>query len=264
MLSRNPTVEKYTLRYAVGTVTGAIIILLGGYLHCPAILNKLCSCFKENGFVGIAGILLLGFAFSFIASCPLYVMHLNRSLLNIKMPYGEASENNIKCCKNFVFIDIIYFTVILMISSSIFIIFDNEVLIQFILLSAFIFIALYCSYLAFRCPQKIFDYYGRLCNSKSKGSDDPSKKFITEITDSYQGLRENGNAFAIIVMQVFLYFSWSAIDSLLNAWGVHDIRDKIPVYLGFAAIWVLPGWFGMLTAHKMEAHFMNRETPPER
>jgi hypothetical protein len=260
MLSNNPTVEKYTLRYAVGTVTGSIIILLGSYVNSPDEIDEFCDFFKENGFVAITGILLLGFAYSFIASCPLYVIHLNRFLLDSKIAYRDSCGKNPECCKNSIFQDMIILIVFTTITCSLFIVSNYKIfIINVTILNVIILISLFYSYMAFRCPQKVIDYYNKLCTIRSRRVDKEQTKFIAEISDSYKGLRENGNAFAIIVMQVLLYFSWNALDSLLNTWSMDD---KIPIYLGLVAIWVLPGWFGMLAAHKIEADFMHSKPSP--
>ena len=74
MFNKNMWIEKYTLRYGVGTITGALII----YFQFG----------KEQGLQDLTWqkfpvLLLSGFAFSFIASAPLFVFHVCRGIKKV-------------------------------------------------------------------------------------------------------------------------------------------------------------------------------------
>lgn len=138
----------YFLRYAAPSVIGAyavMILIEGGvlcYLRLPCQIN-LTSLDAHTGVM----LLVLGFAYCYIASAPILLLHALRGMFSGR----------------------------------------------------------------WRCS-RIAAFYRRLASARSRGSSDSSgnKNKVSEYVESYRHLREHGNAFLIILLEIVLalLISW--------------------------------------------------------
>lgn len=79
--------EYYLVRYFVGTVIGAVImVLLTGKSGAPyaGFLATLVD-FKESAFLGVSLVAALGFAFCYISSSPVLTFHTTRAHLQLSV-----------------------------------------------------------------------------------------------------------------------------------------------------------------------------------
>jgi len=228
--------EFYFVRYAMGTVTGAIVF----FFLCLAnpVLKPLLFG-TDSGTLDGARLALLasyGLAYCYIASAPILVFHVGRYRLDTTEPTTNLCQQllplvGIPLAATAIF----YFTQMI----------GNESWLFLTSVFAFGMTLLWPQYViiwrAIFGRKKLFDFYQKLANKRSKAT--PGG-----IVDSYKHMREHGNSFAIVLMEIVLAVFLYAVGSfeVQSSGGVASINNSILPYVLVVILWVLPAalvWF---------------------
>lgn len=202
--------EFYFVRYFVGTAIGAIVVLFLATSNSPvfvtqgevaSILKSLKPANFESGYIAVLA--TVGLAFCYIASSPVLVLHATRgSLLKIR------TSCNVRLI-------IIFSVIVLTLSSA-----QSYVLwlalrikgdpwashdfyagTAFLFFVSFIFAGqLFLLWLSFSGREKnAFEYYDHLVKKRAA-----TQGAGQEYMESYRHLREHGNAFFIVLLELLL------------------------------------------------------------
>ena len=240
----------YFLRYFVGTIIGAIIVAFcaKNWLNLPIPLQNYFLS-KDNGDKSELGgstitvLLILGFAYCYIASAPGTVFHAVRGLF-----WEKKEKTKDETPKKFPFwpfpLASIAFAIIFVLFCFPCSCFCHRFWITFRLvpcISVLIFQWLLI-FFAFFGHKQIKTFYDELTKRREKGlvkKDDKGNK-VSEYVESYRHLREHGNAFEI----VFLELALAGTLSLLHGCFLYS----------FIAIWILPAALCWVVGTRLEFH----------
>lgn len=230
--------EFYALRYSVGAVLGALIIFL--LVKKNNSLSELI--FLKPGepidIIQVGIFLGLGLVYSYLSSAPILVLHAGRFLIP-KQPRSIFSSSGTPT--------VAYFAFNLALSISFFFIspipseFKPWFSLVFFLASTILTGQII---IIFKCQSqrsKLFLFYKNLATNRSyaKGG----------IVDSYRHLREHGNAFGIVFLEIILalfMFASTMYMTLSNSAkppGIFELSATLAVVL---LIWITPAilvWF---------------------
>lgn len=228
--------ENYYVRYFVGTVIGAAaIVFLNEFSSSPLhgrILPSLKD-FKDTGAMNLAAIAALGFAYCYIASAPVLAIHAIR---------GQVDLVSMKI-KWWFWIVTIFLVVLLCIGLAHVVPFQwhtqSFLSLVFFSLVVGVQIALIVAAHTNRFA-RVADFYWKLTDARSKDS-----LHVHEYVESYRHLREHGNAFAIIILELGLATVLVSVPS--PSWLVL-----------FLTIWVLPASYCWLIGTLLEARLTHR------
>jgi hypothetical protein len=187
--------EYYAVRYFIGTVIGAIAVVVFGEFSNLPINRELfpaISNFKEADAQQLLVILALGLTYCYVASAPILALHALRG----EIDFGGFKKISSRFC--------------LFVASLIGVALAGSWLLTvkifsdrfFGMLAAYSVFALQISLLIFAfCGNftRVAEYYRRL--SVARATSDRAK---LEYIESYRHLREHGNAFAIVILEVCL------------------------------------------------------------
>ena len=238
MFNKNIWIEKYTLRYGVGTITGALIISFEVCMHA----------FHDMPWNIFVVLLLSGFAFSFIASAPLYVFHVCR---------GLKSE---RVCK-LVFLLLSITLLIINISSFKFsatisnkiINSSHLILFIFLLMNISIYFILIDAFILRK--NLIYDYFEKLSYARSSMSNQVNLP-KSQLIETYREIRENGNAFGIIFLQLVLYIVYCSIKDICGFSNQTQVEiSKLAPILCF---FIFPGWVAMYLGTRLEQSMVGK------
>lgn len=209
--------EFYFVRYAMGTVVGSLLVFSLFNMEGPSPSNEVYKLFFELGELldigdyGLFVLPILGLAYCYLASAPVLVLHASRSVLK-----GSDEESMMSYLAIFSVIAILVFYFIYSLS---------PLLGSIILLFVVVLIQASCIYISIK---KRTSHYKSLCKKRAE-VDNASKEYV----ESYKHLREHGNAFMIVIMEIVL---------AVILYGV-----KTPEHLLIAILaWVYPAayiWF---------------------
>lgn len=254
--------EFYLVRYAIGTVIGALCVYslierIGGnikskVLMIPPItehhLNVLAqTCIDAASSACIASLqlhqdlyslnlpqlLLLGvygIVFCYIASAPGLVVHAVRRQIRNSL-------------KNKMTIFILCIFISLFISILIINLFIDSQSITILTIGlgiVLIFAQLYLLTKEYLDSRNAFYFYARLHYSRTRQKISP---------ESYRHLREHGNAFFIVILEILFL---SASLSVFKLFGNH------PFWPALLILWILPGAFVYFLGHRIEAEMIER------
>lgn len=186
--------EFYSVRYFVGTVVGAAIVL---YLNAPGI-----TCLSQLLIPGVTDasglevqqlflLLAIGLAYCYISSAPILVLHATR---------GVFLRKNAKS-----YSWLFYLALVAILGISAWFYFNDVVSSQrvwaaCILFSLVMFLQLIPLGISFRKEgEDVHIYYTNLTKSRSKNNEE-TRQYI----ESYKHLREHGNAFFILLFEMVL------------------------------------------------------------
>lgn len=203
--------ENYVVRYFVGTVVGAgVVVFLNEYCASP-FKEILGPELKSISLKEVAILASIGFAFCYVASAPVLAAHGTRY-------YLRASEIRKKW--------IAWILVPLVASLASWYLLSSEK--AYSVVGAVIFglvvgaqIVLVATALLNRL-QDVSGFYWKLSTARSKGAPE-----VAEYVESYRHLREHGNAFSILIAELLLCLILVILPNKFFA---------IPVLL----IWMLP------------------------
>jgi hypothetical protein len=222
--------EFYLVRYLIGTIIGVLII---SYLIFQNdVLSKLIinqdststrfELLKDNYWVFI----LIGFAFCYISSAPILVLHTCRAYF--KDEKGGLNTKS-KCIAK-----IIYLFIFISLSISLF-------QVYFCWLPWFLFftIVIFQSILIIYSfsNQRVYDFYDSLTKSRKREKNKENSR--DNYIESYKHLREHGNAFSILITEFSLGFI------LINLESINQIITVL-------SLWILPAMYVWLIGTSLE------------
>lgn len=192
--------EYYFLRYFVGTVVGAVTIAFltkSGDSALNAVGLPQPKDFTDWGIKEITGLAALGFAFCYIASTPMLLLHTCRALFSVKVR---------RTVKTFATVSSIAIAVTYLGASLSLSIPRHGWYTLGILGFAVVFgLQLGLIFTAHFGRQAIIEFYWHLARARAK--DD---QFVGEYVESYRHLREHGNAVAIVILEFVLALAISS------------------------------------------------------
>jgi hypothetical protein len=233
--------EYYAVRYFVGTVVGAFIvaILINKY-SIPG--YELKFFFGKDGVNFAAGMSLTaaaGLAFCYIASAPILTLHATRASF-VPTVWGKG---NWPCL--FILFYLISVISILVATSS-YLAGCATLFIGFI-----IFIQLFLLFVTFIDFERTSTFYFDLCKIRSKATlkkDDPPTANSDYVT-AYRHLREHGNAFFILLLELILAFALYYLPA-----------DKAPFLApALLFVWILPACMSWLIGTFLELSLIREE-----
>lgn len=228
-------IDRYAIRYTVSTVVGTVVV--------AALVREYAGAeFKwtEVGKTEHTGILIaLGFTWCFVASAPIYALHATRSLF---VPQSKESTRN-----NWIGLGVLfglggllaYFFGWKLDSGW----FESITMAGFI--AAWLCQILAVFYALFQ-RDHIYSWHKALSLRRSG----PTNDFV----ESYRTLREFGNAYQIIVLEIALGLIVAGLfrAPATSAWFKTDPFSALGITL---AAWISPGYFAYGIAHRLEADF---------
>jgi hypothetical protein len=223
--------EYYFLRYFVGTVAGGIAIValtkFPGSIWYSAGLSTLTN-FSDLKIREISGLAGLGFAFCYIASAPMLLLHATRAhlgLVPLSFRTGFWVRTAIGIC--------ILFPIIAWWFSISW--FSYRGLSVLIFLSVVGFQVAQITAAHFDRFDSIGPFYKKLAEARAVGT--PS---VNEYVESYRHLREHGNAFSILVLEFVL---------ALVLYSSPRFRFAMLAIV----LWILPSFYSWLIGSFLEA-----------
>lgn len=239
--------EFYGIRYAQGTVLGAIIVyFLFSSNPFTIKLLFLPSIFSSFKVYHIALYAAYGLTYCYISSAPILVFHACRGYI-LKKTKIESNFLHI-----IVFMTVVYYFLIWLFHKNMLI---CNASINYISLSIFILncIVTYqiiiinnSSYDNFKC---INEYYDNLILERNKN-------YNYSYVESYKHLREHGNSFAIVIFEIYLAIILYTIISNTRASNYKSFAIHILIIL---FIWILPAAFVWFIGTKMEQHLIKNK-----
>ena len=297
--------ESYLVRYSIGTVVGAVLVyaLLDQFapdlktkaLMMPNITKDHISCLisacndnKDSsacmlklslmqdlyGF-NFSQLLLLGvygLAFCYIASVPVLVAHAIRRHYNLLSWGKERNSTSMK----FLVISFVF----ALVTALIFILNNNKpdnsadssARILLIAISVFVLVQIVILLREYRLKNESWYFYVYLNKARNHTNID---------LDSYRHLRENGNAFLIVVFEVILF---AGISAMFHIWPVSSVSAIPPICLPacqdcllqdtlttdatywsvlvLLVAWILPGAMVYFLGQRIEALMIEAENTP--
>lgn len=181
--------EFYFVRYFVGSIVGAAVILFLNATEASALYLKILpktyhlTDLTSNGLI-VLGVLGLGLCL--VASAPVLVMHATRGCISYK-------KRNVRQIAVFIFIvlPIVVFSLL----SQIFSVGESLAWIFIVFIFGLQSYMLVCSF--FDKSGKVFSYYREICVGRAENS-----ALKQEYIESYRHLREHGNSLLILFLRL--------------------------------------------------------------
>lgn len=224
----------------MGTIIGALIISFLNVDTCSPYLGKLTlgDNAKEVSFLGVGLVAALGFAFCYVASAPVLILHALRAHIRL----STLKKNWVSTA----------FLLIPLLAIGGFLMEDLFPLYIAAITSLIIGLQIMLILLALHTNFSIIElFYRQLATARSAvlpKKDEP----ITpggEYVTSYRHLREHGNAFAIVVLEGVLGAALYYLPSIKYA-------------IFFIGIWLLPATFAWVLGSVLESRFTSIRFPP--
>lgn len=217
--------EFYAVRYAMGTVVGAIVVFFLcketplSPLLLAADVKTLSPIDLSN--VQLALLATYGLVYCYIASAPVLVLHAGR----FRFAKGVETHNiwPIAAVVLIVSAVVVYVAVPTSLSTTEklrYRVVGSLVLTLFLIECAMVISALYRR-------SDLYNFYATLAGKREKAKGG--------ITDSYRHLREHGNSFFIVLLEILLGLFLVGINSLAGEPGI-----TLTAYLLILVLWVLP------------------------
>jgi hypothetical protein len=226
--------DVYIIRYAVGIVVGALCVYqLAGHFGADfASILFLKNIVDESGVIKWSTLVLLGiygFVYTYIASAPFLVLHAVRFLYSAK----DLSWN----CHYpwLIYTIIVFFSLALLAYMA-----GEPGCAGFLLVVGVGLLVIWQILLlrsAFSKKDEALVFYKKLYEARKNPTIDPS---------SYKHLREHGNAFSLVLANLFFFILIVAIHSLFG-------KDVIWLLL----LWILPAAGVYFLGHQIESGMLN-------
>ena len=233
--------EYYAVRYFVGTVIGAGIVAFLNEHPDSLYYGRLSlgdeSTKTEAKFLDIGVTAALGFAYCYIASAPVLTLHAARAHLRLSTLKAHW-VSHIICLS--IAIAAAVFAVWRVLPPRAAIAAGFVIGMQF----GLVLVAL-CTKFSI-----IEDFYRQLAGTRSKAmpiKDDPPSAGLEYVT-SYRHLREHGNAFMIVILEVILAYAIFCLPSMTYAFL-------------FVAAWLLPATFAWFLGTVLESRLVSVPLP---
>ncbi len=237
--------EFYAVRYGMGSVVGAVIFFF--LCNTNPILKPMLFGAEVGKIDGTLLVLLAGYglAYCYIASAPILVFHVGRFLLDIgknsKAPYWRVA---------LLLLPPVIATAVFFFTRSM----SGVVLYFYSLVFALATLVLWPQYIAIIATllksKELLIFYQKLANKRStaKGG----------IVDSYKHMREHGNSFSIVVLEIVLgIVLFTAGNFETFSTGVVSSSKEIYVlpYVMIILAWILPAASVWLVGTLFERQF---------
>jgi hypothetical protein len=237
--------EFYAVRYGMGSVVGALIFFF--LCNTNPVLKPLLFGAETGKIDGTLLVLLIGYglAYCYIASAPILVFHVGRFLLDI----GKTKKASYLRNALFIF-TLVGATAIFAYTRSA----SGSLLYFYSSVFALAFLVMCPQYLAITftlfSSKELLVFYQKLANkrSASKGG----------IVDSYKHMREHGNSFLIVLLEIVLaVILFTAGNFEAFSTGAVSASKEIYVlpYIGIILVWILPAALVWLVGTLLERQF---------
>ncbi|SDI00913.1 hypothetical protein [Nitrosomonas sp. Nm132] len=237
--------EFYAVRYGMGTVVGGVVFFF--LCNTNPTLKPMLFGAEAGKIDGPLLTLLAGYglAYCYIASAPILVLHAGRFLLNI----GQNSKASIRRVL-LLFVPPLVATLAFFFTCTS----TGATLYFFSFVFALAALVLWPQYLAilftlFR-TKELLQFYKKLA-----GKRDAAEGGLVE---SYKHLREHGNSFSIVVLEIVLaiiLFTAGNFDSAVVG-AVSTTKDTYVLpYIGIILLWILPAALVWLVGTLFEREF---------
>lgn len=227
--------EYYVVRYFVGSVVGAMLVVSLPGISGATYANSLTTIvdFKESKFIGFSLVAALGFAFCYISSSPILTLHTTRAHLQMSVLKERWFVHTISILAPIaVFVSVAwnYLSPISAILIGVIIGFQVG-MIAAVLITKFSYIE---------------SFYRKLAEVRSKAlvkKDEPATAGMEYIT-SYRHLREHGNAFSILLLELIL------------AWSLYQLCSGFDALFLLLA-WIVPSAFSWVAGTILESRYVS-------
>jgi hypothetical protein len=253
--------ESYFVRYLAGTAVGAIVVLFlaknspvsPGQDGLADIVRILCKVEFKSAYITMLAI--FGFAFCYVASAPILVFHALRGNWIKWYRQNEKTMAKLNCMTIVKIILFIIFLAVIVPNIPVFIeicyptsvkwlVFGTAIARYLISMKCLVFVtavAIFVSQLflllaLFDQKSGAFEYYSKLAHRRAVADD-----ARIEYVESYRHLRENGNAFFIILLELLLGAMLFYSNSFGLSWSI------------VLAIWIFPAAFVWLFGTLLES-----------
>jgi hypothetical protein len=226
--------EYYVVRYFVGAVLGAVIVLfLISQEHFP-LKDDLATLgdFKDSTFLGVSLVAAMGFAFCYVASSPILTVHATRAHLRLSL---------------------LKYSIGLFIPIAIVLYFAWRMFSPPVALATGLIVGTQIGLVAITIFGRFSDveeYYRKLASARSKAStkkDQPASSGGEYVT-SYRHLREHGNAFGILLLELVL------------AGALYELHDG-KVMACWLVAWLFPAPVAWVIGTALESRFVSSPLP---
>lgn len=227
--------ETYLVRYITGSVVGAVIV----YVVLWKAGLDLIPCFDEIKNSNLLVLLALGFAYCYLASAPIALLHAMRSMFD-KTGGIDVSKTNVGLLLAFV---VILST--LLAWGTYQYLWGLTVCVG--LLLCYVYFLAVNSFRKRKSDEKGNQWqfwYHKLAISREKGA----KEFI----ESYRHLREHGNAFFIVILEIALAIPLFMIVSLSI-----NMEMKIGIMLTVTLVWLSTGMVCWMLGNTLEQYLID-------
>lgn len=224
--------EMYLVRYITGSVVGAVIVYI--------ILKKsgidLIPCLDEIKNSNLIVLSALGFAYCYLASAPITLLHATRSLFS--KPGGVGISNFLSG----VLLSFVGMVFALLAWGTYQYFLGLAIVVGVIL--AYVYYSAINSFRKTKHDGQWHVWYSSLAISREKGS----KEFI----ESYRHLREHGNAFFIVILEIALAIPLFMIVSLPV-----EMEMKVAVMLCVTIVWLSTGMVCWMLGNSLEQYLID-------
>lgn len=237
--------EFYAIRYGMGSVVGGVIFFVL-CLTNPALKPLLFG--TEGGKIDATQLVLLagyGLTYCYIASAPILVLHVGRFLLDVRVGGGLSGKR------------VFAFLAPPLVATGIFFfsqVSDGPVLYFFSVVFLLAALIVWSQYLVVGFSlfksKELFEFYQKLSNKRSgaKGG----------FVDSYKHMREHGNSFSIVLLEIvlaILLFAWGNFDAMTTGIVSSSKATYVIPYLVVVLLWILPAALVWLVGTLLERQF---------
>lgn len=224
--------ETYLVRYITGSVVGAVIV----YIVLKKSGIDLIPCFDDINSSNLVVLSALGFTYCYLASAPITLLHATRSLFG--KPGGIGMSKFV--LSTLLVIIVTFFALLAWGTYQYF--WGLAVAVGILL--AYVYYRAIDSFRKVGHEDQWRIWYSSLAISREKGR----KEYI----ESYRHLREHGNAFFIVLLEIALAIPLFMIVSLQS-----EPEVKIAFMLMVAIFWLLPGMVCWMLGNSLEQYLID-------
>ena len=237
--------EFYVVRYGMGAVVGGVIFFF--LCNSNPVLKPMLFGAEAGKIDGPLLALFVGYglAYCYIASAPILVLHAGRFLLNISQ---NALVSWRRVSVSFVPPVVATFMFFLACKST-----GSELyFLSFVFLLAAMVFWIQCLAIFFTLSRRkeLLNFYDKLAEKR--------KLATGGIVDSYKHLREHGNSFFIVTLEVILAIILFTVGNFDTAVGAATKATKVSYvlpYIWIILIWILPAALVWLVGTVIERQF---------
>ena len=229
--SKSQWVDRYLLRYGPATILGAI---LAAYFYSKRRDFGLNNSLLLEKYELVAAMLAIGFLLAYVASAPILVFHCGRSL------YLGTTKSWFRKFSSWGTGAIVVTTVTCLAVVGV----PIPLAIPTGGAIAIWVVTLVLAFAAYFGRKAIFHFYQELCERRSLDK--------SGFAESYRTMREHGNAFYILIWEIFLAAPLAVAAKLKL---LHDWDDTFLLLLVVLVLWIAPATVAWYVASRLEVDF---------